>query len=530
VSQGSWLEAFQSLPVPFDLGLFCPPSSSDGAGPLSADPHAYRVLVVRKPFGMNVQVNVLPRVTDVLPGSLAERAGVRRGFVLKSVNDVPVDARNWLAVWEKASAPCTLTFDTDVPLHENNPFFNESRRSDEKAGGSPAVPYKVEDDTDLADDFGDFRCTVNALPFGMRVSAPPGGRPTVNTTVSGLPAEKEGVLPGDVLVEVAGRSVDSSTWFAAFEQAVPPFGLRFRRRGAPSEAATAEKGVVGRLDVVVSEKPFGMHVRRGSAIVDDVFAGFPAKKLGVRKGCQVKEIAGKAVFQGTWLEVFQKAALPFNISLICPPTVADMAKHLSGDEHRYRTLVTQRPFGMNVQVNVLPRVVEVLPGSPAERAGVRRGFVLTEVNSEPVGASNWFDVWQKAPTPSTLTFDTSVPLHEGNPFFNGTVSVSASTEAPKADETDVGDGFSDVRIKVAQLPFGMHVRSVPGGRPTVSHAVPGLPAAAEGVRAGDVLVEVACLPVDSSTWFAAFQQAVPPFGLRLRRPNSAAPGGSGAAK
>merc|ERR1719311_1814946 len=175
VSQGTWLEAFQKTPVPFDLGLFCPPSSPDGQGPLSADPHAYRVMVV-----------------------------------LKAVNESPVDAGNWLAVWEKATVPCTLTFDTDVPLHENNPFFKESAETAEKKGNAPAAPYKVEDDTNLADGFGDFRCTVNVLPFGMRVSAPPGGRPTVNSTVGGLPAEKEGVRAGDVLVEVAGRSVDSS--------------------------------------------------------------------------------------------------------------------------------------------------------------------------------------------------------------------------------------------------------------------------------------------------------------------------------
>merc|ERR1719313_2220574 len=440
VSQGTWLEIFQRASVPFDLGLFCPPSSPDGQGPLSADPHAYRVMVVRKPFGMNVQVNVLPRVIDVLPGSLAERAGVRRGFVLKAVNDSPVDAGNWLVVWEKAPVPCTLTFDTDVPLHENNPFFKESAETAEKKGNAPAAPYKVEDDTNLAEGFGDFRCTVNALPFGMRVSAPPGGRPTVNSTVGGLPAEKEGVRAGDVLVEVAGRSVDSSTWFAAFEQAVPPFGLRFRRRGAQTAAhAAAEEKLVGRLDFTVREKPFGMHVRLGSAIVDEVFPGFPAMKLGIHKGCQILTIEGKEVSQGTWLEAFQKAALPFNLGLNCPPPSKEAGGVGSGDEHNYRTLVKKRPFGMNVQVNVLPRVIEVLPGSPAEAAGVKRGFVLTAVNEKAVNASNWFDVWQNAPTPCTLTFDTNVPLHKDNPFFSESPSAGAPTQAPEvADEKDVG--------------------------------------------------------------------------------------------
>jgi predicted metalloprotease with PDZ domain len=262
-----------------------------------------------------------------------------------------------------------------------------------------------------------------------------------------------------------------------------------------------------------------MHVRLGSAIVDGVFPGFPAMKLGIHKGCQILTIEGKEVSQGTWLEAFQKAALPFNLGLNCPPPSKEAGGVGSGDEHNYRTLVKKRPFGMNVQVNVLPRVIEVLPGSPAEAAGVKRGFVLTAVNEKAVNASNWFDVWQNAPTPCTLTFDTNVPLHKDNPFFSESPSAGAPTQAPEvADEKDVGVGFSDVRIKVNKLPFGMHVLSIPGGRPKVTHAVPGLPAAAQGVREGDILVEVAGLPVDASTWFAAFQQAVPPFGLRLRRP------------
>jgi len=72
---------------------------------------------------------------------------------------------------------------------------------------------------------------------------------------------------------------------------------------------------------------------------------------------------------------------------------------------------------MNVQVNVVPRVVEVLPGYPAEAAGIRRGFVLTEINDEPVDAKNWFEQFQDEEMPFTLTFDTKMALHAGNKFF-----------------------------------------------------------------------------------------------------------------
>merc|ERR1712151_962210 len=51
----------------------------------------------------------------------------------------------------------------------------------------------------------------------------------VDNLVKGLPAEKLGVRVGDVLVEVQGVPVDSSSWFRLFSQATPPFGLKFRR-------------------------------------------------------------------------------------------------------------------------------------------------------------------------------------------------------------------------------------------------------------------------------------------------------------
>jgi S1-C subfamily serine protease len=542
VTQGTWLDVFQKTPTPFTLGLFCPPAAMNGQGPLSADKHNYRILVVQRPFGMNVQVNVLPRVIDVLPGSAAERAGVKRGFVLTHVNDQPVDSKTWFNAWQKAPTPSTLTFDTNVTVREDNPFFNGSAEkytasASSGAAAQPGVSKKdlTKDLSDVVEGYGDFRCDVKALPFGMQVTAPPGTRPIVKGVVEGLPAEEEGVQEGDVLIEIAGTRVDATSWFAAFQLAVPPFGLRFRRKGASDpDAVSAEDGPAGNITVTVSEKPFGMHVRHGDAVVDEVFPGFPAKKLGIRKGCQITEVAKHKVVPGTWYSIFQNVEMPFELSLSCPEKMKQVA--LPKEAHDYRVLVTQRPFGMNIQVNQIPRVVEVLHGSPAEKSGVKRGFVLKAVDNKPVDDKNWFDVWQKAPTPCVLSFDTQVKLRQDNPWLqqtedgvirsrNKNISNAIANNGPKIQdardsEFDVGAGYSDVRVKVLKLPFGMHVRSLPGKRPTVTDAVLGLPASQAGIRAGDVLVEVAGLPVDSSTWFAAFQQATPPFGMRLRRPDS----------
>merc|ERR1719517_325914 len=79
--------------------------------------------------------------------------------------------------------------------------------------------------------------------------------------------------------------------------------------------------------------------------------------------------------------------------------------------HRFRVMVSKKPFGMNIQSNVVPRIVEILPGYPAEAAGLRKGFVLREVNEKPVSAETWFEAFQNAEAPFSLTFDTKVPLH-----------------------------------------------------------------------------------------------------------------------
>jgi len=171
--------------------------------------------------------------------------------------------------------------------------------------------------------------------------------------------------------------------------------------------------------VTVAEKPFGMHLKRGRTRVEEVFPGFPAQAAGVREGCELIEVAGTPVSSGTWLRLFEETPLPFGLKLACGggADAAGGASAVEQDKSRYRVMVAKKPFGMNVQVHVLPRVTEVLPGYPAEAAGVRRGFVLTEVNDKKVGAQDWFEAYQRARLPFTLTFDTEVPLHKGNDYF-----------------------------------------------------------------------------------------------------------------
>lgn len=314
------------------------------------------------------------------------------------------------------------------------------------------------------------------------------------------------------LVGAASQNVE-----AAYIALLPVVSERVRPEERASEQLEKSRNAtLHLLTMVVSEKPFGMHVKRGTLLVEEVFPGFLAHKAGVRKGCELREVAGQKALPGNWLELFQKNAVPFPVKLACG-TPPQSGGALSGDPHRYRVMVTKKPYGMNVQVNVLPRVVEVLPGYPAEAAGIQRGFVLTEVNELPVDASNWFQQYQSSELPFTLTFDTDVPVKPGNPFFEKQAK-DEEEKAPPTEEPPPTVGYTDFKCTVEKLPFGMQVKALPHHNPKVDTVVLGSPAASVGVQPGDVLVEVAGRAVTSATWFASLQQAVPPFGLLFKRP------------
>jgi len=167
-----------------------------------------------------------------------------------------------------------------------------------------------------------------------------------------------------------------------------------------------------------------------------------------------------------------------------------------------------------------------LPGYPAEAAGVKAGFVLIKIDEQAVDADNWFDLWQKAPVGTELTFDTNAPVHPDNPHFK---EDKKALHPPTLDEegaikipADLVEGYSDFRAAVKKLPFGAHM-TTRHGRPTVESVTKDMPAEAAGIKGGDVLIGISGLPVDASSWFASFSQASPPFGLRFRRPLLAAP-------
>jgi C-terminal processing protease CtpA/Prc len=80
--------------------------------------------------------------------------------------------------------------------------------------------------------FIDFHCAVKSQAFGMAVSDSKDGHATVHAVTAGTPAEAAGIKVGDVLVGVAGKAVNTSSWRAALEKSALPTSLRFRRPAA----------------------------------------------------------------------------------------------------------------------------------------------------------------------------------------------------------------------------------------------------------------------------------------------------------
>ena len=62
------------------------------------------------------------------------------------------------------------------------------------------------------------------------------------------------------------------------------------------------------------------------------------------------------------------------------------------NHRRYRVLFTKKPLGLLIQTTRPARVLHVSPGYPGELSGVHEGFVLVEINDQPVDAETWYAV------------------------------------------------------------------------------------------------------------------------------------------
>ena len=129
--------------------------------------------------------------------------------------------------------------------------------------------------------------------YGMEESILKDERPRIGWLVPGYPAQAAGVLPGDIIVSVAGRKVGN--WAEAqeeiFTQTKKPYVLVVSRGGE-----TKTFRVAPRIETVMHQEigDIGL-IRAIPSIVGGVQKGSPAEKAGLQPGDQVLALDGVPV-------------------------------------------------------------------------------------------------------------------------------------------------------------------------------------------------------------------------------------------
>jgi Do/DeqQ family serine protease len=160
-------------------------------------------------------------------------------------------------------------------------------------------------------------------------------------------------------------------------------------------------------------------------------------------------------------------------------------------------------------------VSEVMRGSPAERAGIRSGDVITKLDGEAVTSSAVLRnrVGMKRPG-DTVALEVS----RGGQTLDLSVTLGDRQEKAAGETADLGDRFA-----------GLSLGPIPDGHP-LAHEVtglyvesvdPGSNAARAGIQAGDIIVEINRQPVAGMEDLrrAAASAAGKPLLLHLRRGN-----------
>ncbi len=136
------------------------------------------------------------------------------------------------------------------------------------------------------------------------------------------------------------------------------------------------------------------------AVVGKVAQGSPAQQAGILPGDQIVSVGGRKV--ATWGDVFVRVGARPNQQL--PIVVKRDARDVelsvkTTSEGKYDV------GEIGVMPNVHPHVGEVNAGSPAEKAGVKRGDVVRAVNGETIifGRELTLAIAKNAGTPITLS-------------------------------------------------------------------------------------------------------------------------------
>lgn len=176
---------------------------------VKADPKQFKEEAAAKPFtpgflGIDLGEAVKPTVADVLPGSPAERDGLKKGDVLSKIGDTPVstvvvakERLRGLMADEKINVTVEREGKAVVVAVTPRPTSKPIAPSATGGGGGPGGPGSP--------------FSTRAL-LGVRIGDPvtEGGVP-VDTLTGGGAAEKAGIKEKDVLLAIDDRKIDANT-------------------------------------------------------------------------------------------------------------------------------------------------------------------------------------------------------------------------------------------------------------------------------------------------------------------------------
>src|SRR5690606_13818314 len=215
----------------------------------------------------------------------------------------------------------------------------------------------------------------------------------VGDVVAGSPAARAGFEPGDRVLSIAGEEVRYWEDVEAMVEQRVGHQLRFRlRRGG----RVVERDVAP--VVVTGSGPGGERTREGwIGITQAPFPpqvgildpASPAGRAGLQTGDIIASADGRAV--GTWTELRRElAAAPrrMTITYLRPVSIPSLGAVLY--EPRQTSLVSEQTAAggaRRIEHGLHPAdrfVRRVEPGSPAARAGIRPGDLLTTIDGEPI--------------------------------------------------------------------------------------------------------------------------------------------------
>ena len=221
--------------------------------------------------------------------------------------------------------------------------------------------------------------------------------PTIGTVISGLPADKAGLLPGDRVETVDGREVH---YWEELEEIISDspgktmrFGIRRGNAAEERDVTTATNVRKGPLNLNETVGWIGVSPRFQLPEIGIVDLTSPAAQAGLRTFDYIISVNGSPVSH--WAEfdraVARVGASPLRITYLRGTHSAVPFVHVELQQPGSAVVLPQPVLdpsgGRHYATGIEPSelfVYSVEPGSPADRIGLRRGDQLLELDGQPI--------------------------------------------------------------------------------------------------------------------------------------------------